>query len=118
MIMIAGVCVFQWPFILAHFWEISVAVALFVLEMIVSVWRYGRISSYHTILNRIGVYAQGIFVMSLFLWGYRAWLFYPMIALAIAASVEEFLLLYVLPECCVDVRGLYWVLSNREVTSK
>ena len=117
-IMIAGVWVFQKPFIIAHLWEITLAVGLFVLEMIVSFWRYGRISSYHTVLNRISVYAQGIFVMSLFLWGYRAWLFFPMIVLAIAASLEEFLLLYVLPECKVDVRGLYWVLADRKIASK
>jgi CDP-diacylglycerol--glycerol-3-phosphate 3-phosphatidyltransferase len=117
-IMISGVWVFHEPFVRAHALAISLAVGLFLLEIIVSFWRYGRISSYHTILNRISVYAQGIFVMSLFLWGYQAWLFYPMIALAIAASLEEFLLLYLLPECRMDVRGLYWVLSNREITSK
>jgi phosphatidylglycerophosphate synthase len=117
-IMIAGVCLFQRQFVIAHFWEISLAVALFVLELIAALWRYGRISSYHTILNRVAVYAQGIFVICLFLWGYQAWLFHPMIALTIAAALEEFLLLCVLPESRVDVRGLYWVLSNREIASK
>jgi phosphatidylglycerophosphate synthase len=117
-IMISGVCVFQRPFLVAHFWEISVPVALFVLQLIAAIWRYGRISSYHTILNRVAAYAQGIFVMSLFLWGYQPWLFHPMIALTVAASVEEFVLLYVLPESRVDVRGLYWVLSNREIVSR
>jgi phosphatidylglycerophosphate synthase len=117
-IMIGGVCMFQEPFVRAHVLEIALAVGLFLLEMIISFWRYGRISSFHTILNRISVYAQGIFVMSLFLWGYRSWLFYPMITLAIAASLEEFLLLYLLAECRVDVRGLYWVLTDREIVSK
>jgi CDP-diacylglycerol--glycerol-3-phosphate 3-phosphatidyltransferase len=64
-IMIAGVCVFQRQFVTAHFWEISVAVAFFALEIIAALWRYKRISSYHTILNRIAAYAQGIFVISL-----------------------------------------------------
>jgi phosphatidylglycerophosphate synthase len=117
-IMVAGVWAFHEPFVRAHALAISLAVGLFLLEIIISFWRYGRISSYHTIVNRISVYAQGIFVMSLFLWGYQSWLFYPMIILAIAASLEEFLLLYLLPECRMDVRGLYWVLSNREITSK
>jgi phosphatidylglycerophosphate synthase len=117
-IMIAGVCVFQRQFVIAHFWEISAAVALFVLELIAAFWRYGRISSYHTILNRIAAYAQGIFVVSLFLWGYQAWLFHPMIAMTISAALEELLLLWVLPESRVDVRGLYWVLSNRVTVSK
>ena len=118
LIMISGVCVFQRPFLVEHLWEISVPVALFIMQLIAAMWRYGRISSYHTILNRIAAYAQGIFVMSLFLWGYQPWLFHPMIALTVAASVEEFLLLYVLPESRVDVRGLYWVLSNREIASR
>lgn len=118
MIMIGGVCMFQEPFVRAHVLEIALAVGLFLLEMIISFWRYGRISSFHTILNRISVYAQGIFVMSLFLWGYRSWLFYPMITLAIVASLEEFVLLYLFAECRVDVRGLYWVLTDREIVSK
>jgi hypothetical protein len=54
----------------------------------------------------------------LFLGGYQGWLFHAMIALTIAASSEEFLLLYLLPEPRVDVRGLYWVLPNRGTASK
>jgi phosphatidylglycerophosphate synthase len=118
LIMIAGVCEFQRQFVTVHFWEISVAVAFFALEIIAALWRYGRISSYHTILNRIAAYAQGIFVTSLLFWGYQGWLFHTMIALTIAASSEEFLLLYVLPEHRVDVPGLYWALSNRGIRSK
>lgn len=118
LILIAGVCVFQKQFVIAHFWEIGVAVTLYVIEFIAALWRYGRISSYHTILSQIAAYAQGIFVISLFLWGYQGWLFHTMITLTIAASSEEFLLLYVLPEPRVDVRGLYWVLSDRGIASK
>jgi phosphatidylglycerophosphate synthase len=117
-IMIAGVWEFQRQFVASHFWEISVAVAFFALEIIAALWRYRRISSYHTILNRIAAYAQGIFVISLLFWGYRGWLFHTMIALTIAASSEEFLLLCLLPEHRVDVRGLYWVFSNRGIASK
>jgi cardiolipin synthase (CMP-forming) len=118
MIMIAGVSVFQRHFVSEHFWEILVAVTLYVFELIAALWRYGKISSFHTILSRIAAYAQGIFVISLFLWGYQGWLFHKMIALTIAASLEEFLLLYLLPEPRVDVRGIYWVLPSRGTVSK
>jgi cardiolipin synthase (CMP-forming) len=117
-IMIAGVCVFQRQFVTTHFWGILVAVTLYVMEHIAALWRYGKISSFHTILNRIAAYTQGIFVISLLFWGYHGWLFPAVIVLTIAASSEEFLLLYVLPERRVDVRGLYWVLSNRGAASK
>ena len=102
----------------AHFWELSIVVFLYVVEILAALLRYGKISSFHTIVNRIAAYSQGIFVMSLFLWGYRGWLFQTMIAVTIVASLEEFLLLAVLPEWRSDVRGLYWVLADRRTASK
>jgi phosphatidylglycerophosphate synthase len=117
-IMIVGVSVFQKQFVTDHFREICLAVSFYVIELIAALWRYGKISSFHTILSRIAAYAQGTFVISLFLWGYSAWLFHTMIAFTIAASSEEFLLLYLLPEPLADVRGLYWVLPNRGTASK
>lgn len=117
-ISIAALFVFQRAFLAAHFWELSIVISLYALEILAALLRYGKISSFHTIVNRIAAYSQGIFVMSLFLWGYRGWLFQPMIALTIVASVEEFLLLGVLPEWRSDVRGLYWVLADRGITSK
>jgi phosphatidylglycerophosphate synthase len=117
-ISIAALFMFQRAFLAAHFWELSIVISLYSLEILAALLRYGKISSFHTIVNRIAAYSQGIFVMSLFLWGYRGWLFHPMIALTIVASVEEFLLLGVLPEWRSDVRGLYWVLADRGITSK
>ena len=117
-ISIAALFVFQSAFIAAHFWELSIVVLLYAAEILAALLRYGKISSFHTIVNRIAAYSQGIFVMSLFLWGYRGWLFHSMIAVTIMASLEEFLLLGVLPEWRSDVRGLYWVLADRRIISK
>lgn len=117
-ISIAALFVFQRAFIAAHFWELSIVVSLYAIEILAALFRYGKISSFHTIVNRIAAYSQGIFLMSLFLWGYRGWLFHTMIAVTIVASLEEFLLLGVLPEWRSDVRGLYWVLADRGITSK
>ncbi len=117
LISVAGVFKFQTEFLAAHYGEILMALGLYAAQAVAAIFRYGKISSFHTILARIAAYAQGIFVMSLFLWGYRGWLFHPAIALAVLASVEELLLLYLLPEWRRDVRGLYWVLSNPETRS-
>ncbi len=56
---------------------------------------------------------KGIFVMSLFLWGYAAWVLYAMTVLSVIAYAEELVLLCLLPEWKADVRGIYWVLSQR-----
>ena len=117
LIAVAGLFRFQNEFILAHYPEILMVLGLFVAEAVVAILRYGKISSFHTVLNRIAAYAQGIFVMSLFLWGYKWWLFHPTIVLAILAYSEEFVLLYLLPEWRSDVRGVYWVLSQEASAS-
>jgi len=117
-ISIAALFVFQRAFLAAHFWELSIVVCLYAVEILAALLRYGKISSFHTIVNRIAAYSQGIFVMSLFLWGYQGWLFHIMIALTIVASLEEFVLLGVLPKWRSDVRGLYWVLADRRIASK
>ena len=109
----AGVFVFERAFLKAHGGIVAALVALYFAEAALALLRYGRISSFHTILTRVAAYAQGIFVMSLFLWGYHGWLFYAMAVLTAAALSEEIALLYVLPHWKSDVRGLYWVAGAR-----
>ena len=65
-----GLYIFQGRVLAEHWRPLAFIVALYVLEAAGALWRYGKISSFHTILVRIAAYAQGIFVMSLFLWGY------------------------------------------------
>ncbi len=110
---VLAVFVFQREFLAAHRWMLAALVFLYLAEAAAAWWRYGRISSFHTILTRIAAYAQGIFVMSLFLWGYRAWLFYSMAALSAAALAEELALVWLLEKWASDVRGIYWVLSSQ-----
>ena len=87
--------------------------ALFVGEVLVSLARYHRLSSFHTYLVRASAYGQGIFVVGLFFWGYWSWLFYVMWIVSCLGQAEEFVLLALLPEWTHDVRGLYWVLRAR-----
>ena len=117
-IALASLAVFQWGFLTAYYRELFVVVGLHLGEMGVSLWRYGRISSFHTILNRIAAYSQGIFVMSLFFWGYHGWIFQAAIGLTIFAFAEEFLLLYFLPKWRADVPGVYWILTERSAATE
>jgi phosphatidylglycerophosphate synthase len=105
-----GTMTMQWPFVVAHAWQLTLMVALFAGEVLISLLRFGRLSSFHTYLVRASAYAQGAFLLSLFFWGYSAPLFYLMWTVYCIAEVEEFAILAVLPEWRSDVRGLYWVL--------
>jgi CDP-diacylglycerol--glycerol-3-phosphate 3-phosphatidyltransferase len=112
---IYGLYVFQASVLAQHWVPLAVVVGLYVVELAGALCRYGRISSFHTVLVRISAYAQGIFVMSLFLFGYMPWVFYSMIVLTVLAYGEELVLLFLLPQWTADVRGIYWVPSRRRI---
>jgi CDP-diacylglycerol--glycerol-3-phosphate 3-phosphatidyltransferase len=108
-----GTITMQWPFVVAHAWQLELLAGLFVAEVLISLARYGRLSSFHTYLVRVSAYAQGAFLLGLFFWGYWAPLFYVMWIVSCLGQIEEWVLLAILPEWTSDVRGLYWVLKRR-----
>jgi len=108
-----GIVVYQREFVASHTVALFVMIGLYAGELLVAALRYGRLSSFHTYLDRVAAYSQGIFFMGLFLWGYTAWLFHAMFALTVVAYAEEFVLLAVLPQWTHNVGGLYWVLIAR-----
>lgn len=106
-----GTITMQWPFVVAHAWQLEVLAALFIGEVLIALARYRRLSSFHTYLVRVSAYAQGAFLLGLFFWGYSAFLFYFMWIVSCLGQLEEWALLAVLPAWRSDVRGLYWVLK-------
>ena len=112
-----GLLVFQRPFVAGHYGELLLVAVLYVAEVLVSLWRYGKLSSFHTLLARVAAYAAGIFVMSLFLWGYLGWLFHAAVCVYVVALLEEMVLIAMLPKWSPDVGGLMRVLRRRGVES-
>ena len=108
-----GVWVFQRPFVSAHYPEMLLLMVFYGAEAIASLARYGKVSSFHTLLDRFAAYMAGIFVMSLFLWGYYGWLFHLTVFMFIVGLSEEMALIYLLPEWRSDVGGIYRVLRSR-----
>src|ERR1035437_4279685 len=51
-----GLLVFQRPFVSAHYRELLVVAVFYVAEVIASLWRYGKVSSFHTLLGRVAAY--------------------------------------------------------------
>jgi phosphatidylglycerophosphate synthase len=111
-----GTITMQWPFVVAHAWQLELLAGLFIGEVLISLARYRRLSSFHTYLVRVSAYAQGAFLLSLFFWGYSAPLFYFMWIVSCLGQLEEWAILAVLPTWTSDVRGLYWVLKRRSAS--
>ena len=78
-----------------------------------ALWRYGRLSSFHTYLSRAAAVAMGLFVGALFVVGEQPALLAVRRCRTGAGGhpLEEFILMW--PEWTADVRGVYWILAQR-----
>jgi len=114
---ILGLFRFEAAVLRAHWLPLVSVVGLYILEILVALWRYGRISSFHTVLVRITAYLQGIFIMSLLFWGYSPILLVLTAGMSIIAYGEELVLIALLPDFTTDVRGVYWVLRDRRANA-
>lgn len=112
-----GLVVFQRPFVSAHWRELLLVVVLYLAEVAASLWRYGKVSSFHTLLARVAAYAAGVFVISLLFLGYHGWLFYIAMSVYVVELSEEMVLIYLLAEWRSDVGGMVRVLAGRKANS-
>lgn len=113
-----GIWVFHFEVFDTYRFPIMLAIGFGLAEILLSLLRYRRLSSFHTVLSKVSGYALGIFIGILFVWGFQPWLFYLAIILSVTSNIEEFLLLAMLPEWRADVRGLWWVLRERRAAEE
>ncbi len=106
---LAGVVAFKREVLVDHAWWCAAALALWGLECSVAFARYRRLSSFHTYLSKAAGVLLALYAAVLFIHGHEDWLFHAAIGVAMAASLEELLLLRRFPQWRADVRGLWWV---------
>jgi cardiolipin synthase len=115
---IFGIFVFKMDFFQQYWPAISAIVGVYVLEKVLTFIRYKRFfNAFHTYMSKITAYAQGAFAVSLFLFGFKWYLFYPAMVLGILANIEEIILGRIFHGYENDVKGLFWVLQKKEKTA-
>jgi CDP-diacylglycerol--glycerol-3-phosphate 3-phosphatidyltransferase len=106
---LAGLVAFQREVLAAHAVLFTAVIACWVLESVLAWLRYRRLSSFHTRLSKLAGVLLSVYVVTLFLWGH----WQPLLVLAatasIVASLEEMVLLALLPEWRSDVPGVWWL---------
>ena len=97
-------------------WTILVPLGiLFLLQTGFALYRYGRITSFHTYLAKLAALAQGIFLLSFFFFETINYpLFYSAAFITIAELAEEIIIVWVLPQWKSNVKGLWWVLQKKQ----
>jgi len=115
LVAILGLGVLQPRFFIEQ-WIILVPLGiLFLLQTGFALYRYGRITSFHTYLAKLAALAQGIFLLSFFFFEIINYpLFYSAAFITIAELAEEIIIVWVLPQWKSNVRGLWWVLQKKQ----
>lgn len=97
---------FELQFIKSNIVAIGIVIVLYAIEAIIALTKFGKISSFHTILCKVAAYCQGIFMVVLFLYNFQSWLFYPTVIVSSLAYLEEIAIVFILPENRSNVKGI------------
>lgn len=115
---IAGLVVFKWWFVKQELVWICILFSLFLVQMIMSLIRYKKISSFHTYAAKVSAILQGCFLILVFLLPAPVYgLWYSALAITAAELLEEIILVLLLPVWETDVKGLYRVIKKSKKNS-
>lgn len=76
--------------------------------------KFGKLIGLHTYLFKLTGYLQGIFIILLFLVAFYPWLFYMALFVGCIACIEEIIIIKMLKEPRMNVKGLYWLLKDKQ----
>jgi CDP-diacylglycerol--glycerol-3-phosphate 3-phosphatidyltransferase len=111
---ITGMFVFKLQFIKDEIVIVSVLLSLYVLQNIIAIVRYRKVTSFHTYLAKLATLFQGVFLILIFFLPAPVYaLFYVASVITILDLAEEIILLFILPDWEANVKGIYWVLKRK-----
>jgi len=108
-----GLSFFRFELVQQYWIEIVIVVALHFIQLLLSLWRYGKISSFHTWSAKTAALFVGIFILVTLHFDFIPWLFYLSLLLLVIDGIEDSILVFLLPKWENDVKGVYWVLKKR-----
>jgi len=112
---IAGMIEFKLQFIKDEILIVGVLLAFYVLQNILAIARYRKVTSFHTYLAKIATLFQGVFLILIFFLPEPVYsLFYAAALITILDLAEEIVLLFILPKWEANVKGIYWVMKRKK----
>lgn len=112
---IAGIIVYRPGFLKEQWLCVTLMLVLAIVQTVLALLRYGKISSFHTYAAKTAAVLQGVFLILFFLLGKPVYpLFYTAAGVTMLDLLEEIFLVLLLPRWETNVKGLYWVLKRKK----
>jgi phosphatidylglycerophosphate synthase len=110
-----GLFVLKTDFVKQQQYIFILLLVLFIIESGYAFMRYGKMTGFHTWLAKTAALLQGVFLLLVFFTDKPCmFLFYAAAIITMLQLVEEIILVNLLPQWQTNVKGLYWVLKNKE----
>lgn len=106
---------FKWEAIRPHAWILYVFLVVWLLSYVVVFARFKGLIGLHTYMFKATGYVQGAFIIILFLWGFYPVLFYACMVVGILACTEEIIIILLLKQPMINVKGLYWLVRDKKI---
>lgn len=113
LVAVIGLFVFKTEFALKVLVPLLILFFLFIFQTVFALFRYRKISSFHTYLAKTAAILQGIFFI-LILFEPMCFLFYAAAVVTGIELLEEIILVALLPKWEANVKGLFWVLKRKK----
>jgi len=108
-----AIALFKWPEIQPYALMLYVFAGILALSYILVFVKFKGLAGLHTYMFKVTGYMQGAFIISLFLWGFYLLPYYICLAWGTLACIEEIIIILILKEPKMNVKGLYWILKNK-----
>lgn len=110
-----AICSLKWQAVAPHsLWVGVFAIAWLTLYLTMLI-KFRHIVGLHTYSFKITAYLQGACMMGLLWFGFWGWLYYLAIGWGIVSCLEEILIVCLLREPQTNVKGLMWLLRERQL---
>ena len=110
-----GLFVFESEFVRKEFIILIILFSLFVVQTVLALVRYKKISSFHTYFAKSAAILQGLFFILIFLLPEPLYFLFYLAAFVTGIELlEEIILVALLPQWEANVKGLFWVLKREQ----
>ena len=107
--------VLKLEFIKQHIIILIILLVLFLVQTTYAFIRYRKLTNFHTYLAKTAALLQGVFLILVFFTEEPILiLFYAATFVTMLELTEEIILVNLLPQWKANVKGIYWVLKNKE----
>lgn len=115
LVAVIGIIVFRPEFMRQEMWFFIILLALFIVQVILAYIRYGKMTNFHTYAAKISAVMQGVFLLLFFFLDQPLYpLFYLAVGFTAIDLVEEIIIVGMLPNWEVNVKGIYWILKRKK----